>query len=214
MHVYSGGGSKRNLIFAIAEELTVIVEFTIFEFYCTLHSSNRIKMSPVLLCALLALLVVVGAEEKEDAPVSDGGGGGDDDDLPELIVKTIKSPKSCPRRAARGDRLSVHYVGRLGDSIKGEKFDSSRDKGRPFDFQLGAGRVIRGYELGVPGMCRGEKRVLVVPPHLGYGDRGVPGVIPGGATLRFEVELLKISDGPALPPPPAPHINKKNQEEL
>ncbi len=56
-------------------------------------------------------------------------------------------------------------------------------------------QVIQGYERGIPGMCKGEKRVLIVPPHLGYGDRGVPGVIPGGATLRFEVELLRIREG-------------------
>ncbi len=120
----------------------------------------------------------------------------DEVELPELIVKTIKTPKKCDRQAKNGDKLKVHYVGRLNDE-NGKIFDQSRDRGKTFDFQLGAGRVIQGYELGVPGMCKGETRVLIVPPHLGYGDRGAGGVIPPGATLHFTVELMAIEDGPS-----------------
>ena len=102
-------------------------------------------------------------------------------------------------QATNGDHLSVHYTGRLNDG-EGEIFDSSLTKRIPYHFQLGVGQVIQGYEKGVPGMCKGETRTLLVPASMGYGERGVPGTIPGGATLHFTVELLKIQDG-ELPPP-------------
>ena len=82
--------------------------------------------------------------------------------------------------------MKVHYTGWL---VNGYKFDSSRDRGQPFAFPLGGGRVIRGWELGVQGMLPGEKRILIVPPGLGYGSRAA-GPIPGGSTLIFAVEYL------------------------
>lgn len=95
--------------------------------------------------------------------------------------------------ASSGQHVTVHYTGWLYENGQaGSKFDSSKDRGDPFDFPLGAGHVIRGWDEGVAGMKVGGTRRLVIPPALGYGARGAGGVIPPNATLLFEVELLEV----------------------
>jgi FKBP-type peptidyl-prolyl cis-trans isomerase FkpA len=91
--------------------------------------------------------------------------------------------------AVAGKRVEVHYTGWLTD---GTKFDSSHNHGQPFAFQLGAGKVIKGWDEGVVGMKVGGKRKLTIPPDLGYGARGAGSVIPPNATIVFEVELLNV----------------------
>ena len=92
-----------------------------------------------------------------------------------------------------GQTVSVHYTGWLDDGGKpGRKFDSSRDRGQPFSFTIGQGQVIAGWDQGVATMHVGGKRTLIIPPALGYGNRGAGGVIPPGATLIFDVELLGV----------------------
>ncbi|MDP4609021.1 MAG: FKBP-type peptidyl-prolyl cis-trans isomerase [Burkholderiaceae bacterium] len=95
--------------------------------------------------------------------------------------------------AAAGQDVIVHYTGWLfNDGVQGAKFDSSKDRGDPFVFGLGAGMVIQGWDEGVAGMRVGGARTLIIPPELGYGARGAGGVIPPNATLKFEVELLGV----------------------
>jgi peptidylprolyl isomerase len=93
--------------------------------------------------------------------------------------------------ATAGSTVSVHYVGVALSS--GEEFDASYNRGAPLNFQLGVGQVIAGWDQGVQGMKVGGRRQLVIPPHLGYGDRGAGGVIKGGETLIFVVDLLGVS---------------------
>ncbi|XP_054836552.1 peptidyl-prolyl cis-trans isomerase FKBP2 isoform X3 [Eublepharis macularius] len=106
-----------------------------------------------------------------------------------LQIGVKKRVDNCPIKSRKGDVLHMHYTGKLED---GTEFDSSLTRDQPFVFSLGTGQVIKGWDQGLLGMCEGEKRKLVIPSELGYGDRGAPPKIPGGATLIFEVELLKI----------------------
>ena len=104
-----------------------------------------------------------------------------------LEIKDLKRGRG--REVKRGDDVQVHYVGTFLD---GKQFDSSRDRKRPFEFTLGAGQVIQGWDKGISGMREGGIRLLTIPPELAYGNKGAGNIIPPHATLLFEVELLKI----------------------
>ena len=108
-------------------------------------------------------------------------------------VKYIDEVVGTGPQPAAGQMVNVHYTGWLdNDGQKGRKFDSSRDRGQPFSFKLGAGMVIAGWDSGVATMHVGGKRTLIIPADQGYGSRGAGGVIPPNATLIFDVELLSI----------------------
>jgi FKBP-type peptidyl-prolyl cis-trans isomerase len=111
-------------------------------------------------------------------------------------LKKIDVKQGTGAEAVSGKPVVVHYTGWLYDPSKpdnkGAKFDSSRDRGQPFSFPLGGGRVIRGWDEGVAGMKVGGQRTLVIPPQMAYGERGAGGVIPPNATLIFDVELLEV----------------------
>ena len=115
-------------------------------------------------------------------------------DVAQLTVSDLRTGAGALAEA--GSIVTVHYTGWLYDpsgvDSKGTKFDSSRDSGKPFQFQLGAGQVIAGWDQGVAGMKVGGQRRLVIPSSLGYGSRGAGGVIPPGAALVFDVELLDV----------------------
>ena len=132
-------------------------------------------MKSLALAALLAFAAPVAAVEVPAAP--------------KLGITDVVVGKGAP--AVAGQMVTVHYTGWLSNGgRRGAKFDSSRDHGEPFTFPLGGGQVIPGWDMGVAGMRPGGRRTLVIPPELGYGERGAGGVIPPGATLIFEVELL------------------------
>jgi FKBP-type peptidyl-prolyl cis-trans isomerase FkpA len=126
-------------------------------------------------------------EEGEMAPMADS-------DI--TTLQTVDVTPGSGAEAQKGQLVRVHYTGWLYDASKankrGAKFDSSKDRNDPFEFRLGAGDVITGWDQGVAGMKVGGTRVLTIPPALGYGQRGAGGVIPPNATLVFEVELLDV----------------------
>jgi FKBP-type peptidyl-prolyl cis-trans isomerase FkpA len=111
-------------------------------------------------------------------------------------LQKIDTKMGTGREAEPGFNVSVHYTGWLFDAAaadkKGKKFDSSVDRGQPFEFALGAGQVIQGWDQGFAGMKIGGKRTLVIPSEMGYGARGAGGAIPPNATLIFDVELLDV----------------------
>lgn len=110
-----------------------------------------------------------------------------------LQIGIKKRIPDCVRKAQKGDSLHMHYRGSL--KANGAEFDNSYKRGQPLIFSLGTGQVIKGWDQGLLGICAGEKRKLVIPPHLAYGETGSPPTIPPDSTLVFEVEAIKIEDG-------------------
>ncbi|KAG8861722.1 Peptidyl-prolyl cis-trans isomerase fpr2 [Tulasnella sp. 330] len=104
-----------------------------------------------------------------------------------LDIKTTYTPADCAIKSQNGDKLAMHYTGMLADG-------KNLDRGRPFEFVLGSGQVIKGWDQGLLDMCISEKRTLTIPSDLAYGDKGRPPVIPEKATLIFEVELVDIKN--------------------
>jgi FKBP-type peptidyl-prolyl cis-trans isomerase len=141
---------------------------------------------------IIIIFVIVGGfflfsypEEKLDKVSSDQN---DRKKMEEIKIEILKEGEGDVSK--KGDKLTVHYIGTLED---GTKFDSSVDRGTPFEFNLGSGQVIQGWEQGMEGMKIGEKRKLTIPSNLAYGESGSSGIIPPNATLIFEVELLGIN---------------------
>lgn len=140
---------------------------------------KSLYLSSVVLMGMLSLTFGVGgsmAENNQEVTTSSG-------------LKYVDQVVGAGEAAVAGKNVSVHYTGWLEN---GKKFDSSVDRGEPFSFPLGAGRVIKGWDEGVQGMKVGGKRKLTIPSDLGYGSRGAGGVIPPNATLIFDVELLGL----------------------
>lgn len=136
---------------------------------------NKVSMLALLVMGFAVVGVEAGAAEK--VVTSPSG------------LKYVDIVEGKGEKAVSGKVVTVHYTGWLED---GKKFDSSKDRNEPFQFSLGAGEVIRGWDEGVAGMKVGGKRKLTIPYQLGYGERGMPPVIPSKATLIFEVELLGV----------------------
>lgn len=149
------------------------------------------RISPITtVVALLSMLSLAGCGEKTVDAVGTPAPQGEQT----MNIEVLQTGQGEAIKA--GQTAVVHYTGWLHDpqaeNNRGEKFDSSRDRGQSFSFPLGAGRVIRGWDEGVAGMLVGERRILTIPAEMGYGARGAGNVIPPGATLIFDVELLEI----------------------
>jgi FKBP-type peptidyl-prolyl cis-trans isomerase len=120
----------------------------------------------------------------------------------ELVVKQYEGPRMCEAKdkVKKGDQLGMHYTGTIDKTSKtgtpGKQFDSSRTRGQPFSTKIGVGQVIKGWDEGLIGLCKGAKATLVIPPEMGYGANGAGGDIPGGATLNFDVEVMTVEAGP------------------
>ena len=150
--------------------------------------------------AVLAMLVIGVAmippvSAQTTAPPASAQGASKLDAMPKDLQK-IDVKQGNGAEALSGKMVVVHYTGWLYDPAKpdskGPKFDSSRTSGKPFDFPLGGGRVIKGWDQGVVGMKVGGQRTLIIPPDMGYGARGAGGVIPPNSTLIFDVELVEV----------------------
>ncbi|MGJ8618957.1 MAG: FKBP-type peptidyl-prolyl cis-trans isomerase [Methylophilaceae bacterium] len=152
---------------------------------------NKSKFLITALC-----LLSLNACQAESSNVADNNK--ETTEMTQTITELVKNDTVVGdgREAEIGFTVSVHYTGWLYDENapdkKGEKFDSSVDRGQPFEFPLGAGQVIQGWDQGFAGMKIGGKRTLIIPPEMGYGARGAGGVIPPNATLIFDVELLDV----------------------
>jgi hypothetical protein len=162
-----------------------------------------------------------------------GGGGGNVAPEPLYLrnglikgggsITVTGGPTSCEAAATvqNGNQVAMRYTGTIDKSSKtgkkGKQFDSNRGGGGTFDFKIGSGKVIDGWDEGLLGLCVGSRATLVIPPHLGYGARGAGKDIPGGATLNFDVEVVRIWDlnfDQGGPPPPPPRKKRKLTREL
>jgi FKBP-type peptidyl-prolyl cis-trans isomerase FkpA len=149
----------------------------------------------ILAACALGAATIAPANAQTTVPPASTQGVSKLDAMPKDLQK-IDVKQGSGTEATAGKITVVHYTGWLYDPAKpdgkGAKFDSSRDSGKPFDFPLGGGRVIKGWDQGVVGMKVGGQRTLIIPPDMGYGARGAGGVIPPNATLIFDVELLEV----------------------
>ncbi|KAK2946354.1 putative Peptidyl-prolyl cis-trans isomerase FPR2 [Blattamonas nauphoetae] len=126
-------------------------------------------------------------------------------------ITTLFKPETCEKKAKRGNKLKVHYVGTVVET--GEEFDNSHERKVPFKFRLGEGAVIKGWEQGLIGMCEGEKRKLVIPSELAYGKYGIPDQIPPNAELMYIIDLVEVSDKEKKGPTPLERVEEKNRAE-
>jgi FKBP-type peptidyl-prolyl cis-trans isomerase len=162
----------------------------------TQENRRRLTIAGLIAAAVVVIVVmalVTAGDDNEGAPTA--AAPGECDESPQTLDSgVVVEDQECGdgEEAERGDLVTVHYTGTLEN---GEKFDSSRDRGQPFELRLGAGMVIPGWEEGLPGMRAGGTRELTIPPELGYGEAGRPPEIPPNSTLVFEIELLEVEKG-------------------
>lgn len=166
-----------------------------------MHRRRNVTVAAIVILTSLALLTsAMRAQTAQEKPATQPASAATSQPTGEKVVTpsglTIYKVAPGDATAQKGDRVWVHYVGKLAD---GTKFDASRDHAESangIEFTLGLGHVIKGWDEGVTGMKVGEKRTLIIPPELGYGDRAVGGVIPAKSTLTFDLELVGLHQAP------------------
>ncbi|MCP4001594.1 MAG: FKBP-type peptidyl-prolyl cis-trans isomerase [Gammaproteobacteria bacterium] len=157
---------------------------------------KQLRSIVILVVSLLAVFLLAACEQPAAPEVAADNSVSEDkaEMVTELQIIDVEAGEGAT--ASAGQMVVVHYTGWLyepgAEENKGAKFDSSRDRDDPFMFPLGQGQVIQGWDQGFAGMQVGGKRTLIIPPHMGYGERGAGAVIPPGATLLFDVELLDV----------------------
>jgi len=161
--------------------------------YSSINANRRTFLSKTAVTAATAVAGVASASVlPKSAAADDSADMYADYTTSESGLKFKVTKEGTGATPAPGQTVKAHYTGWLDGFESEKKFDSSRDRGRPFSFKAGAGQVIRGWDESFLDMKVGERRNIIIPPRLGYGDRGAGGLIPGGATLFFDVELLAI----------------------
>lgn len=154
------------------------------------------KLVVVGVMSVVGLFVLVSCQQRETVETKKTASQEIQSTGSGLQYIVLQEPAAGAAQPSKGQKIAVHYTGWLKDDakpeMKGNKFDSSVDRGKPFEFNVGTGLVIRGWDEGLAAMKVGEKRRLIIPADLGYGAHGAPGVIPGNATLVFDVELLNV----------------------
>lgn len=165
---------KKRILIVLIAMVAILLEYSLL--------SSKSASAPV---AKTDEIKTVVQQPKQQSQVNNSN---NDNKTMGLEIKTTQEGTG-DRVVKSGDNIAVHYTGKLTD---GTKFDSSVDRGTPFEFQIGQGMVIQGWEQGLMGMKVGEKRTLTIPSELGYGSRGAGSVIPPNATLIFDVELIAI----------------------
>jgi FKBP-type peptidyl-prolyl cis-trans isomerase len=159
------------------------------------ENRRRLTIAALIGAAVVVIVVMALVSTGGDDEGASSTAPGECDESPQtldsgLVVEDLECGDG--EEVQRGDLVSVHYTGTLEN---GRKFDSSRDRGQPFQLRLGAGMVIQGWEEGLPGMRVGGTRKLTIPPELGYGEAGRPPEIPPNSTLVFEIEVLEVQKG-------------------
>ncbi|KAK1428508.1 hypothetical protein QVD17_17343 [Tagetes erecta] len=174
--IFLSTSSFGNNIYALRSSQT---KFQFFTSLCLMNKMANLRFNSTIKGSLILILLTA-------ATIVYAKSG----DVTELQIGIKHKPASCEVQAHKGDKIKVHYRGKLTD---GTVFDSSFERGTPFEFELGGGQVIKGWDQGLLGMCVGEKRKLKIPAKMGYGERGSPPKIPGGATLIFDTELMAVN---------------------
>jgi len=152
-----------------------------------MHKKQKLILNFSILALLLLVATSCGRRKAKPADL--------DIDIPKLPLQIIDVKKGKGKTAKIGNSVSVHYTGHFED---GTQFDNSRSRNQPLVFVIGSGRVIKGWDQGITGMRVGGHRKLIIPPHLAYGKTGISRMIPGNATLLFEVELVDVKEVEAV----------------